>query len=169
MGYSVTENRFLRVYLSLDGRQFTVLNPAAFKQDYPSEAALAFLPGDNALCLLRREGGPDTALVGRSRPPYRGWTWQSAGARIGGPAILPLDDGRILASGRLYDGRQRTSLCWLDPDTGAVTEFMRLPSAGDNSYPGLVMHDGLLHVSFYSSHEGRSSIYLAKVKLPAPA
>jgi hypothetical protein len=157
------------MYLSLDGKRFTVLHPAPFQQDHPSEAAMLFLPGDDALCLLRREGGPNTALVGRSRPPYRGWTWQSAGVRVGGPQLIRLDDGRILAAGRLYDGRVRTSLCWLDADTGAVEEFMRLPSGGDTSYPGLVMHDGLLHVSYYSSHEARSSIYLAKVKLPPPA
>jgi hypothetical protein len=29
------------------------------------------------------------------------------------------------------------------------------------------MHDGLLWVSYYSSHEGKTNIYLAKVELPA--
>jgi hypothetical protein len=29
------------------------------------------------------------------------------------------------------------------------------------------MHDGLLWVSYYASHEGKTSIYLAKVRLPA--
>jgi len=28
------------------------------------------------------------------------------------------------------------------------------------------MHEGLLWVSYYSSHEGKTSIYLAKVRLP---
>ena len=46
-----------------------------------------------------------------------------------------------------------------------VAEFLTLPSGGDTSYPGLVWHDGLLWVSYYSSHEGKTSIYLAKVKL----
>jgi hypothetical protein len=169
MGYSVTPTRFLRVYLSVDGKRFQVLNPNAFQQDYPSEATLLFLPGDDALCLLRREGGSNTALLGRSRPPYRGWTWQDSRARIGGPDMIRLDDGRLVAALRLYDGRVRTSVCWVNPETAALEEFLRLPSSGDTSYPGLVMHDGLLHVSFYSSHEGRSSIYLAKVKLPPPA
>ena len=41
-----------------------------------------------------------------------------------------------------------------------------MPSAGDNSYPGLVLHEDVLWVSYYSSHDGKTSIYLAKLKLP---
>jgi hypothetical protein len=59
----------------------------------------------------------------------------------------------------------RTALCWLDPRSGRLTEFLTLPSSGDTSYAGLVWHDRLLWVSHYSSHEGKTSIYLAKVKL----
>ena len=80
--------------------------------------------------------------------------------------MLRLPDGRIVAAGRLYDGQVRTSLLWLDAEAGKLTEFLKLPSGGDNSYPGLVWHDGLLWVSYYSSHEGETSIYLARVKPP---
>ena len=37
--------------------------------------------------------------------------------------------------------------------------LLTLPSGGDTSYPGLVWHDGLLWVSYYSSHEGKAAIY----------
>ena len=50
--------------------------------------------------------------------------------------------------------------------TVVLTEFLPLPSGGDTSYAGMVLHDGLLWVSYYASHEGKTSIYLAKVKLP---
>ena len=36
---------------------------------------------------------------------------------------------------------------------------------GDTSYPGPVLHEGLLWVSYYSGHEGKVSIYLAQVEL----
>jgi len=36
-----------------------------------------------------------------------------------------------------------------------------LPSGGDTSYPGLLWHEERLWVSYYSSHEGKTSIYLA--------
>ena len=47
-----------------------------------------------------------------------------------------------------------------------MTEFLKLPSGGDTSYAGLAWHEGLLWVSYYSSHEGKACIYLAKVKIP---
>jgi len=72
-----------------------------------------------------------------------------------------------VAAVRLYDGKTRTSLCWLDPATDQLTEFLAMPSGGDTSYAGLTFHNGLLHMSYYSSHEDRTSIYVARVKLPA--
>jgi hypothetical protein len=71
-----------------------------------------------------------------------------------------------VAAVRLHVLESRTALCWLDPAKGTLTEFLALPSKGDSSYAGLAMHKGLLWVSYYSSHEGKTSIYLAKVKLP---
>jgi hypothetical protein len=68
---------------------------------------------------------------------------------------------------RLYDGGTRTSLSWLDPQNAKLTEALKLPSGGDTSYAGMVLHERQLWISYYSSHEGKSSIYLAKVKLPS--
>ena len=48
----------------------------------------------------------------------------------------------------------------------SLTPILELPSGGDCSYPGLVWHEGHLWVSYYSSHEGKASIYIAKVRLP---
>ena len=79
--------------------------------------------------------------------------------------MLQLPDGRFVAVVRLYDAPIRTSLCWLDPASGKLTEAVKLPSGGDTSYAGLVWHDDLLWISYYSSHEGKTSIYLAKVRI----
>jgi hypothetical protein len=79
--------------------------------------------------------------------------------------MVRLDDGRYVAAVRLYDPPVRTSLCWVDVEAGQLREFLALPSGGDTSYAGLVEHDGLLWVSYYASHEGKTQIYLAKVDL----
>ncbi len=167
--YGTAEDRQVRLYSSRNGMDFTLLADRVFAEGYPNESSIVFLNDDSALCLLRRDGQPNTALLGSSRPPYRGWTWKDLGVRVGGPQMILLPDQRLVAGVRLYDDRTRTSLCWVDKEEGRLTEFLTLPSRGDSSYPGLVWHDGFLWVSYYSSHEAKTSIYLAKVKLPAPS
>ena len=50
-----------------------------------------------------------------------------------------------------------------------MTRLIKLPSGGDTSYPGMVWHNNMLYISYYSSHEAKTNIYLAKVKiLPKP-
>ena len=164
--YGTADNRFVRLYSSRNGFEFRTLADRVFEEGYPNESSIVFLNDETALCLLRRDGTPNTAQLGTSRPPYRAWTWQDLGVRIGGPHMLLLPDQRLVAGVRLYDGRERTSLCWVDRESGKLTEFLALPSGGDSSYPGLVWHEDLLWVSYYSSHESKTSIYLAKVRLP---
>lgn len=38
-------------------------------------------------------------------------------------------------------------------------------SGCDTSYAGMVWREGVLWISYYSSHDGKASIYLAKVKI----
>lgn len=159
-------NYFVRLYSSKDGRHFESLVPSLFDQGYPNESSMVFQPDETALCLLRRDGTPASGQLGVSKPPYTRWEWKDLGRKIGGPHMLRLADGRLVAAVRLYDGKVRTSLAWVDAGRGNLTEFLPLPSGGDSSYAGLVMHAGLLWVSYYSSHEGKTSIYLAKVRLP---
>lgn len=166
IGYGTAGKKLIRLYTSRDGVKFDTLVDNLNDKGYPNETSMIFLPDDTCVCLLRRDADSATAQLGIAQPPYKEWTWKDLGVRIGGPHILRLPDGRIVAAVRLYDGGVRTSLMWLDPEAGTLTEFLKLPSGGDTSYPGLVWHDGLLWVSYYSSHEGKTSVYLAKVKLP---
>jgi len=158
--------KFTRLYKSQDGRTFETLVERLRDNEYSNESKLVFLEDDTCLCLLRRDEKPPhtNGLLGTAKPPYTQWTWQDLGARIGGPNMIRLPDGRFVAAVRLYDKPVRTGLCWVDPGAGTLTEFLTLPSGGDTSYPGLVWHDGLLWVSYYASHEGKTSIYLAKVR-----
>ncbi|MFF5174568.1 exo-alpha-sialidase [Micromonospora sp. NPDC000089] len=179
VGYATHDPRLARLYRSTDGLHLTPWVPTLFAEGYPNESGLAFAPDGTAYCLLRRDGSPQTehlgrgegatAQLGRSRPPYREWSWTDLGVRVGGPALRRLPDGRLIAGVRLHDGGVRTAVCELDPEEGTLTELVTLPSGGDTSYPGLAWHDGLLWVSYYSSHEERTSIYLAEVELdPRP-
>jgi hypothetical protein len=159
------QDRSIRLYESSDGKKFNTLVERLYDQGYPNETSLVF-DGDTCYCLLRRDDKPNSGLLGVARPPYTDWQWKDLGVRIGGPHMLRLDDGRFVAAVRLYDGGTRTSLVWIDPQSGTLKEFLKLPSGGDTSYARLAQRDGLLWVSYYSSHEKKTSIYLAKVKLP---
>jgi hypothetical protein len=164
IGYATTGPKIARLYKSRDGRDFDVWVETLFDVGYPNESSLLFQDG-TCLCLLRRDGEPNSGLLGIAQAPYKQWTWKDLGVRIGGPHMIQLPDGRIVAAGRSYDSGAKTRVWWLDPHTARLEEIVTLPSGGDTSYPGLVFHDGLLWVSYYSSHEGKTSIYLAKLKL----
>lgn len=167
IGYGCADSKTIRLYSSADGKSFETLVPTLFDQGYPNESSILFLDDGTALCLVRRDEGTKTAQLGTATAPYREWTWKDLGVQIGGPHLLRLPDGRIVAGGRLYGKGARTSLLWLDPKAGTASEFLKLPSGGDTSYPGLVWHDDRLWVSYYSSHEQKTAIYLARVRIPA--
>ena len=168
IGYGCGKEKSVRLYTSQDGKKFETLVERLFDVGYPNETSIVF-EGDTAYCLLRRDGQgkelTNTGLLGVSQAPFTKWEWKDLGTRIGGPHMTRLPDGRFIAAVRLYDKRQRTSLCWLDPQAGKLTEFLTLPSGGDTSYAGLVLHEGLLWISYYSSHEGKTSIYVSKMPL----
>jgi hypothetical protein len=155
------------LYRSKNGKTWEVVKDDVYPdaQTYGNETSLVFLKDDTAYCLLRRDKGSCSGMLGVSQPPYTEWKWGDLGTRIGGPKMIPFGKNRFLAAVRLFGGGTRTSLCWIDPLAGKLTEALKLPSGGDTSYAGLVLNDGWLWVSYYSSHEGKTAIYLAKVKI----
>lgn len=153
----------LKLYSSADGVRYEKL--ADLEVDgRPNETTLRFLDDGRCLALVRREAGDKTSWIGSSRAPFRDWTWKPVGHRIGGPNFIQTPDTRLWGAGRSYPGGSRTALARMTPES--YEPALTLPSGGDNSYPGLVWHDGLLWMSYYSTHEGKTSIYLAKIKLP---
>jgi hypothetical protein len=132
--------------------------------DRPNETTVRFFPDGRARAIVRRESADRQAWIGSSRPPYHSWTWKDSGHRMGGPDILLLPDGTAWAGARTYvDGNPRVTVGTLS--ASSYTPAVELPSGGDCGYPGLAWHDGQLWVSYYSSHEGSASIYLARVRL----
>jgi hypothetical protein len=65
----------------------------------------------------------------------------------------------------MHQGGTHTALTYLDIQNASMTPLLHLPSGGDTSYAGLLWHDEMLYVSYYSSHEGKTAIYLATVKV----
>ena len=130
----------------------------------PNESTLRFLRNGRAVALVRREAGGGRAWIGTSIPPYSRWRWKETSERVGGPNFLVLSNGTMWAATRIWrSGAPNVSICRMSEDN--VVPVLSLPSGGDCGYPGMVFHRGLLCVSYYSSHEGRTRIYLAKIRL----
>lgn len=163
IGYNTRKENKVRLYRSADGRDFQTLALDLGVRNYPNESSIAFAPDDTAYCLLRASG---PSYFGISKPPYTDWNWVKTGVPVGGPNMIRLPDGSWLAAGRRHskDGA-KTTLWWVDPNVGRLTAALDLPSGGDCGYPSMVWHNGFVWVSYYSSHEGRTSIYFAKVSV----
>lgn len=159
VAYKCGADRHIRLYQQNTEGQFTVLAPRIYGEGYANEAALLFDRDNKAWCLLRKD--PDHGQLGYAHPPYKNWNWLDIGCRIGGPQAIFTASGQMLAVVRLYDEKARTSLVSLNQKTGQLTEIMALPSGGDTSYAGMVLQHNQLLVSYYSSHQGRCSIYTA--------
>lgn len=163
VGYHTTSKSKTRLYRSEDGFNWEILVSEFY---HGNESSIVFKADGTAICLMR-----SGSAIGKSTPPYREWTWKPT-INLGGPKLIMLDDGRFVAGGRTQWGTM--VLFDIDPETGNATELLKLPANGDSSYPGIVYHNGVLWVSYYTSSDdategGRylvpTEIRLAKVKL----
>lgn len=142
---------------------------------FPNETAL-LVEGDTGLAVIRRELAPNekvlppsqrhgTALLATSQAPFTDWSTQDLGIFIGGPALIRLPNGKIIIGGRKMTTQRYMTLWKLDEKNATLTELIILPSGNDCSYPGLFWHEDRLWVSYYSAHEGKSSIYFAEIEI----
>lgn len=121
-----------------------------------------FDPWDQMLILVRNEAG--VGHLGQSGEEFSEWQWTDVDTRLGGPNMVRLPDGRWLMSTREY-GEETRTVYGILADSGKFQKLGTLPSGGDTSYPGIVLTEDEALISYYSSHEGKTAIYLARIKL----
>ena len=134
---------------------------ATFQEVGGDETAFLF-ERDGGILGIGRRRGPAQLL--RSEPPYTRWERRELDRHIGGPLVARWG-GRAVVGGRHSTSRgPKTSMCWLVGDE--LHEFAELPSGGDNAYPGFVaISPTHALISWYSSHEGKASIYTAQLEV----
>jgi hypothetical protein len=161
--------------ISQDGLAWT--EGPVLRESWGDETALCFDPDGGLVALCRGIDGYAPAQVRRGAPPYVDWQVRDLPLNVQGPLLAPWGAWaggapRYLVGGRNVQDRddRYTALYWLVED--ALAPALRLPSGGDNSYPGLALLDerhALL--SYYSSHEAddpalpSAGIYLAELRL----
>ncbi len=135
-----------------------------FAAAYGDETAFLFEADGSALGLVRG-GEPAPARIVRSAPPYVEWSPVALDRNVGGPLLVTWGARYMVGGRQRAPGEEpATWLYWLDGNE--LRRAAELPSGGDCSYPGFVALDenrGLL--SYYSSHDGSTSIYLAEIGL----
>lgn len=152
----------LVLYRSKDGLAWEKVTPLNVPGK-ANEVTVRGLADGRMMAFVRREGGNTRGWIGTARAPYEKWEWNETQHRLGGPEFLQLPDGRLVGSTRAYGPKVSTVVGWMTE--ASFEPVLTLPSGGDTSYPGMVWHDGMIWMSYYSSHEKKTAIYLARIKV----
>lgn len=170
--YNRTEEK-LDLYSGDPSKKMTLLSEHCLSKEkhnagYPNESHILFNDAQEAIALVRRDADSYSAKLGFSKPPYTDWHWKDLGIYIGGPVMTALEANFFLVAGRDWDEEDNdklTTKVWLlDTKVLSLTELLTLPSAGDNSYPGLCIIKDKAYLSYYSSHEDdQTSVYFAEI------
>lgn len=155
----------LKSYTSNDGSVWQ-LSSIMQVPGQPNETTLRFLKDGSAMALVRRDAADKRGYIGTAAAPYREWKWTPLATVVQGQNFIELPDGSLVAGSRGLGKTPGAHMILSKMTASALEPVLELPSGGDCSYPGMLWHEGHLWVSYYSSHEGKTGIYIAKVKLP---
>jgi len=132
--------------------------------NWESETTLYFPSPDRAIAFLRQKYGSPKASILMAAAPFTEWTARPAGVAIlAGHCVYTFEGVTYLLS-RSVDGKQTGTMIYTF-DEDELHPYCVLPSGGDCSYPAAVRIGDTMLVSYYSSHEGSTNIYLARVPL----
>jgi hypothetical protein len=171
---------------SHDGRRFAAVSEIVSGSS-GDETDMEFLDDGRILASSRLEGARPDAWFGDpdgetqialASPPYASWVRsRDRAARLDGPCLFRWQ-GRIFAVARYEPearggvfetgsilGRKRTALYLVEPGTLRVLGI--LPSDGDTAYAGVVLQDGWLYVSYYTSRVDRDYPWILGMLSPS--
>ena len=153
------------IYLmkTVDGKYFEKVAQLAVL-DLPNEATIRFDKNNTAYVVVRKEAGDKMGVLAKSNFPYTNWEYTNLTFRLGGPNFIFYGKNKLIVGTRWYEKSAVTGILVTDLD-GNILKTIKLPSGGDNSYTGLLLYKKKLWVSYYSSHEGKTQIYLAEIPL----
>lgn len=148
---------------TVDGKYFEKVSQLNVP-DLPNEATVRFDDKDNAYALVRKEAGDKMGVLAKSRAPYKHWEYHNLSFRLGGPNFIFFGRNKLVIGTRLYGAVTSTGILLTDLN-GKVLKTIKLKGSGDTSYPGMLIYKKKLWVSYYSSHEGKTCIYMAQIPL----
>lgn len=158
--YQPKKEKSVQLMVSEDGINYKFIT--TFGVIEGNETTLRFNKNDEMIAVVRR-GGNNNGAIGVSAPPYRKWEWNALEKRLGGPDLILLENDVMLCATREYLHSKEQTIILKVELNGKTTKLLTLPSAGDFSYPSLLVQGDEILMSYYSSHEEKTAIYLAKI------
>lgn len=153
--------------------------------DRADETAVQLLADGSLLAVTRLEasggifGNAEAGtLISSAQPPFTEWTqlgWSKV-TRLDGPTLVrdgervyALGRRQVRVAGRLLGqgsalGQKRSAVFRVQG--GELIHLVDLPSAGDTSYPGAVIVDGNMFVSYYTNDPRRDPSWLIGMLRP---
>jgi len=161
---SVGDQKDWEVYLvkTTDGVQYDLISQIPVS-GRPNESTIRFDNKGKLYAMIRREADDKLGVLSTSDFPYQQWQFNPLSWRLGGPNFLFLGKDRLVMGSRYHQESQANTGIFVTDLKGKLLKTIVLPSGGDNSYPGMAINKGKLHVVYYSSHEGKSAIYATSI------
>ncbi len=159
--------RDVHLIVSDDGLEWTQVSKMR-GGNWESETTIHFLSDTRIVAFLRQKYGSPQASLLFADAPFEEWEQRPlTQMHFSGHDAYTFDGVHVLVSRAFEKGREGAhTMIYTFDDEADLTPYCRLPSGGDCSYPGVVREGDELLVSYYSSHEGSTNIYLARVPMP---
>ncbi|HHI68704.1 MAG TPA: exo-alpha-sialidase [Planctomycetes bacterium] len=167
-----SRERRTALYRTRDGMNYELVLPALPLPPLACEVTIRFKPDDTMVLLVREGSWSRRGFLCLAKPPYRNFQVHAITHGMGGPNLLYLGKDKWLVGTREYPyerppGKKGTATVLLEVDEkGAWRRLLELPSGGDTSYPGFLLRGHTLWISYYSSHQGKTAVYLARLPFP---
>jgi acyl-CoA thioesterase-1 len=159
------KGREARLITSDDGLNWTTVSLVR-AGNWESETTPFIAPDHRATMFMRQKYGSPPCEVFEAMPPYASWTRRPAGVpHLSGHSVHTFRGVSYLFSRSMDYAKKQTGTIIYTFADGELTPYCVLPSGGDCSYAEAVEKGESMLVSYYSSHEGQTNIYLARVPL----
>lgn len=189
---------------SLDGRNWEEVSRVQFPIQQTVEAGIWITEEEKMQLIVRMNKNEDMAYLAESKPPYQDWKLTELNYTVHCPVFRPVGD-ELWVAGRAFTEQLPPSMLPPEPSPEKIESLTRrdarlaktpqdwhtaiwklvgdhlepilvLPSRGDCGYPGLVIKEDRVLMSYYSQHdvdegpkpkpgEYASEIYLAEIEL----
>ncbi|WP_018628674.1 hypothetical protein [Niabella aurantiaca] len=148
-----------------DGKTFTRVTDLEV-DGAPNESTIRFDKKGKMYILIRRETGDKLGVLATGKAPFTSFSYHKLDYRLGGPDFMFAPGRKKLIVGtRLYlPGGAKTGILVTDLK-GNILKTLLLESGGDCSYPGMLIKNKELWVSYYSSHTGKTKIYFTRIPM----